>query len=128
MISQKYRSVVTLQSRFSKPEVKFVVYLDTYFDSEPEVVTWTKDCTFELEKGKSGQVTLVVRDLHNKIAVRVKRNQIIKYDCFVDGVANTYPFEELYDLISGTNSKGSVYLDLKQVEVECFNLRDLNDD
>ena len=70
----------------------------------------------------------MVRDLHNKIAVRVKRNQIIKYDCFVDGVANTYPFEELYVLISGTNSKGSVYLDLKQAEVECFNLRDLNDD
>lgn len=128
MISQKYRSVVTLQSRFSKPEVKFVVYLDTYFDSEPEVATWTKDCTFELEKGKSGQVMLVVRDLHNKIAVRVKRNQIIKYDCFVDGVANTYPFEELYDLISGTSSKGSVYLDIKQVEVECFNLREPIDD
>lgn len=118
----QYRPVVTVSN---SSKVQFALYLDSFFDLPESATNFAQSCIYQLEKSfRTGEVTFAVRDKNKRVAARIKRNQIIKYDCIVDKKPNSKTFEDLFAILKDNESDMTISFDLEKIGIEAFSFKD----
>lgn len=124
LVTQKYRPVVTIGPSLDDAlSVVFRLYLDSFFKTQEEAYLAARNYVYELVM-KNGKAQLVLRDSQNKVVGKISRNQIIKYDCELNGVNCTYAFEELFRLLNRSHALGIVRFEPIEITIERISLRE----